>query len=77
MQTNLIESMLIPRKTDGTEALISQIFSREVISPQTNIQDHSWKGDGTVGAPLRKGSKPGLGYDLEVLQGNQTQGESF
>lgn len=61
MQANLIKSTLIPTKTDGTEAFISQIFSREVINPQTNLQDNQWKGDGTVGAPLRKGSKPGLG----------------
>lgn len=40
MQANLIKSTLIPTKTDGTEAFISQIFSREVINPQTNLQDN-------------------------------------
>lgn len=40
-QTNLIKSTLIPRKTDGTEAFISQTVSREVISPQTSLQDNS------------------------------------
>lgn len=40
MQANLIKSTLIPTKPDGTEAFISQIFSREVINPQTNLQDN-------------------------------------
>lgn len=40
MEANLIKSMPIPRKTDGTEAFISQTFSREVISPQTNLKDN-------------------------------------